>query len=145
MSSDILSKQKGNTAHNVYLGSGLHGFLAHETLLDARRADGAGGHVGARPEQRVALVVRTHHALRQAVVVSTHITVCVFLLVGVELVVRYAGRKHIKQLVVWCAEEQAGKVLLHRACAGFLSGSALQQNTFWRLTFKYQSFSPTRF
>ena len=97
------------------------------------------------PEQRVALIVRTHHALRQAVVVSTHITVCVFLLVGVELVVRYAGRKHIKQLVVWCAEKQAGKVLLHRACAGFLSGSALQQNTFWRLTFKYQSFSPTRF
>lgn len=48
-----------------HLGSRLDLVLADETLLDPRRAQGAGGNVAARPEQGVSLHVRAHHALLQ--------------------------------------------------------------------------------
>lgn len=53
-----------------YLGSRLDLVLANETLLDSRRAERAGGDVSARPEQRVSLHVRAHHALVQRLYVA---------------------------------------------------------------------------
>lgn len=49
----------------AYLGAGLDLFLTHQTLLDPRGTEGAGGNVSARSKQGVPLQVGADHALLQ--------------------------------------------------------------------------------
>lgn len=49
----------------AYLGAGLDLFLTHQTLLDPRGTEGAGGDVSARSKQGVPLQVGADHALFQ--------------------------------------------------------------------------------
>lgn len=63
---------RGGRGVRTDLGAGLNLILAHEALLDARRAEGAGGHVAAGAEERVTLHVRADHALLQGFLVGRH-------------------------------------------------------------------------
>lgn len=53
----------------AYLGAGLDLFLTHQTLLDPRGTEGAGGDVSARSKQGVPLQVGADHALLQRLLV----------------------------------------------------------------------------
>lgn len=53
----------------AYLGAGLDLFLTHQTLLDPRGTERAGGNVSARSKQGVPLQVGADHALLQRLLV----------------------------------------------------------------------------